>query len=62
MSCFRLALSNFEASQNYKDVQDPAIVVNFPLVGQDNTYALIWSTTPWTFVISSRGLRRIMLT
>ncbi|KAJ5391835.1 Isoleucine--tRNA ligase cytoplasmic [Penicillium cosmopolitanum] len=41
-------LSNFEASQNYQDVQDPAVVVNFPIIGQENTYALIWSTTPWT--------------
>jgi isoleucyl-tRNA synthetase len=41
-------LSNFEASQNYKDVQDPAIVVNFPLVEDPQTCLLAWTTTPWT--------------
>ncbi|KAF2114605.1 tRNA synthetases class I-domain-containing protein [Lophiotrema nucula] len=41
-------LSNFEASQNYKDVQDPAVVVSFPLVDDSNTHLLAWTTTPWT--------------
>jgi isoleucyl-tRNA synthetase len=35
-------LSNFEASQNYKDVQDPAVVVSFPLVDDPNTQLLAW--------------------
>ncbi|KAF2738861.1 hypothetical protein EJ04DRAFT_458947 [Polyplosphaeria fusca] len=41
-------LSNFEASQNYKDVQDPAVVVSFPLVNDSTTHLLAWTTTPWT--------------
>jgi isoleucyl-tRNA synthetase len=41
-------LSNFEASQNYKDVQDPAVVVSFPLVEDPDTCLLAWTTTPWT--------------
>jgi isoleucyl-tRNA synthetase len=41
-------LSNFEASQNYKDVQDPAVVVSFPLVDDASTHLLAWTTTPWT--------------
>ncbi|KAI9798135.1 MAG: isoleucine--tRNA ligase, partial [Sarcosagium campestre] len=41
-------LSNFEAQQNYKDAQDPAIVVSFPLVDDPTTSLLIWTTTPWT--------------
>lgn len=41
-------LSNFEAQQNYKDVQDPAVVVSFPLVSDPTTELLIWTTTPWT--------------
>ncbi len=41
-------LSNFEASQNYKEVDDPSIVVKFPLKNEDNTYFLVWTTTPWT--------------
>ncbi len=44
------ALSNFEASLNYKDVQDPAITVLFPLKDEKfkNTALAVWTTTPWT--------------
>ncbi|KAF8623102.1 hypothetical protein AX15_006513 [Amanita polypyramis BW_CC] len=41
-------LSNFEAGLAYKDVNDPAITVAFPLVDDPNTYLLAWTTTPWT--------------
>ncbi len=40
-------LSNFEATSNYVDVQDPAITVLFKLHGQD-AYLAAWTTTPWT--------------
>ncbi|KAK3191813.1 isoleucine--tRNA ligase [Lecanicillium sp. MT-2017a] len=42
------ALSNFEANQNYQDVNDPAIVVSFPLLDDPNVNLLAWTTTPWT--------------
>ena len=42
-------LSNFEAGLNYKDVSDPAVVVSFPVVGQEDGVSLVaWTTTPWT--------------
>ncbi|KAL8670975.1 MAG: hypothetical protein Q9168_004506 [Polycauliona sp. 1 TL-2023] len=41
-------LSNFEAQQNYKDTQDPAVVVTFPLLDDPQTCFLAWTTTPWT--------------
>ncbi|KAI8051695.1 isoleucyl-tRNA synthetase [Syncephalis plumigaleata] len=41
-------LANFEASQNYKDVSDPAVTVAFPLVNEPETALLAWTTTPWT--------------
>lgn len=41
-------LSNFEVTQNYKDVDDPAVVVSFPLISQPDTAILAWTTTPWT--------------
>jgi isoleucyl-tRNA synthetase len=41
-------LSNFESQQNYKDVQDPAIVISFPLLDDPETSLLAWTTTPWT--------------
>lgn len=41
-------LSNFEAGLNYKDVNDPAAVVSFPLVEDPTVSLLAWTTTPWT--------------
>ncbi len=53
-------LSNFEAGNNYKDVQDPTVTVRTRaltaeseilknLLGQEPTvYLLVWTTTPWT--------------
>ena len=40
-------LSNFEATQNYVDVQDPAVTVLFKLKERD-AYVAAWTTTPWT--------------
>ncbi|XP_004870143.1 isoleucine--tRNA ligase, cytoplasmic isoform X3 [Heterocephalus glaber] len=41
-------LSNFEAHQNYKDVQDPSVFVTFPLEEDENISLVAWTTTPWT--------------
>uniref|UniRef100_A0A8C3H816 isoleucine--tRNA ligase n=1 Tax=Chrysemys picta bellii TaxID=8478 RepID=A0A8C3H816_CHRPI len=41
-------LSNFEAHQNYKDVQDPSVIVSFPLDEDENVSLVAWTTTPWT--------------
>ena len=41
-------LSNFEAGQDYKDVNDPAVSVTFPLVDEPNVNMVAWTTTPWT--------------
>lgn len=41
-------LSNFEAQQNYKEVNDPAVTIGFPLVDDENTWLVAWTTTPWT--------------
>ena len=43
-------LSNFEASENYKDVDDPSLTVAFQSRDEVNTYFLAWTTTPWTLV------------
>ena len=40
-------LSNFEATSNYQDVQDPSITVLFKLE-DENAYLAAWTTTPWT--------------
>ena len=43
-------LSNFEAGENYKDVDDPSLTVMFKLEEEADTYLLAWTTTPWTLV------------
>lgn len=46
-TALQTALSNFEATSNYQDVQDPAVTVLFKLKEED-TYLSAWTTTPWT--------------
>ena len=41
-------LSNFEASENYKEVDDPSIVVALTLEEDPKLHLLVWTTTPWT--------------
>lgn len=41
-------LSNFEATSNYQDVQDPAVTVLFKVKGATDEYLTAWTTTPWT--------------
>ncbi|MBU2566371.1 isoleucine--tRNA ligase [Patescibacteria group bacterium] len=52
MYCPRCAtpLSNHEITMghSYRDEVDPAITVKLKVVGEDKTYLLIWTTTPWT--------------
>jgi isoleucyl-tRNA synthetase len=40
-------VSNFEANQNYQQLQDPAVTVKFALQGEEG-HLLAWTTTPWT--------------
>lgn len=41
-------LSNFESGQNYKNVDDPSVIVSFPLDESPDVAVLAWTTTPWT--------------
>lgn len=43
-------LSSHEVSLGYKETQDPSIYVKFPAHGEENTYFLAWTTTPWTTI------------
>jgi isoleucyl-tRNA synthetase len=42
------ALSSHELAQGYEDITDISVYVKFKVVGQENTYILAWTTTPWT--------------
>ncbi len=43
-------LSNFEIAMDnsYKDVVDHSAFVKFPVKGEEKTFFLAWTTTPWT--------------
>jgi isoleucyl-tRNA synthetase len=43
-------LSNSEIAMDnsYKNVNEQSVTVKFPLKGEENTYLLAWTTTPWT--------------
>ena len=42
------ALSSHEVAQGYKDVEETTAIAKFKVVGEENTYILAWTTTPWT--------------
>ncbi len=42
------ALSSGEVGQGYREVADPSVFIKFPVVGQEKTSLLVWTTTPWT--------------
>ncbi len=42
------ALSSHEVAQGYAEVEDKSVYVKFKVIGQDRTYFLSWTTTPWT--------------
>lgn len=55
----KTALSNFEASQNYKNVSDPSVLVTFKIINPKDVlynyenndieiFFVAWTTTPWT--------------
>ncbi len=41
-------LSTAEVSQGYKTVKERSAIARFRVKGQENTYFLVWTTTPWT--------------
>ncbi|HDZ12530.1 MAG TPA: isoleucine--tRNA ligase, partial [Bacteroidetes bacterium] len=44
------ALSSHEVSLGYKEVSDPSVYVRMKLKENENTYFLVWTTTPWTLI------------
>jgi isoleucyl-tRNA synthetase len=43
-------LSSHEVSLGYRDVQDPSVYIKARIKGQEKTYFLVWTTTPWTLI------------
>lgn len=43
-------LSSHEVSLGYEEVQDPSVYVKLKKDGEENSYFLAWTTTPWTLI------------
>lgn len=43
-------LSSHEVSLGYEDVKDPSVYVKIKVKGEENTFFLVWTTTPWTLI------------
>ena len=43
-------LASHEVAQGYKEITVNTVTVPFKVKNQDNTYLLIWTTTPWTLM------------
>ena len=41
-------LSTQEVAQGYKTVKERSAIAKFPVKGEENTFFLAWTTTPWT--------------
>lgn len=46
--CPRCGTAIADAEVEYADETDPSIFVKFPVMGAENEYLVIWTTTPWT--------------
>ncbi|MEM0498827.1 MAG: isoleucine--tRNA ligase [Methanothrix sp.] len=46
--CPRCQTAIADSEVEYWDERDPSIYVKFPVEGEENTYIVIWTTTPWT--------------
>ena len=43
-------LSSHEVSLGYDEVKDPSVYIKLKVIGEENTYFLVWTTTPWTLI------------
>ena len=41
-------LSSHEVAQGYKDVKEKSAIAKFKVKGEENSFYLAWTTTPWT--------------
>ncbi|MDF0590037.1 isoleucine--tRNA ligase [Candidatus Methanocrinis natronophilus] len=46
--CPRCETAIADAEVEYWEETDPSVYVKFPIVGEEKTFMMIWTTTPWT--------------
>lgn len=50
------ALSSHEVAQGYETVKDPSLYFKLPLEGDESTYLIAWTTTPWTIIANEMAV------
>jgi isoleucyl-tRNA synthetase len=43
-------LSSHEVAQGYEETEDPSVFIKMRLERSEDTYFLVWTTTPWTLI------------
>ena len=43
-------LASHEVAQGYKEIKVETVMVPMKLIGEEDTYFLVWTTTPWTLI------------
>ncbi|HEO63899.1 MAG TPA: isoleucine--tRNA ligase, partial [Candidatus Omnitrophica bacterium] len=51
--CYGCETALAEAEVEYQDKVSPSVYVKFKLKEQDNSFILIWTTTPWTLIANA---------
>ena len=46
--CPRCETAIADSEVEYSDVSDPSVYIKFPVANEENTFIVIWTTTPWT--------------
>ncbi len=50
--CPRCATALAKSELEYETVKETSIFVKFPIKGEENSYLVIWTTTPWTIPLN----------
>ncbi|MEZ5336111.1 MAG: class I tRNA ligase family protein [Methanolobus sp.] len=55
--CPRCETAIADSEVEYEDRQTSSIFVKFKIKGEENTFVVIWTTTPWTIPVKFRCSR-----
>ena len=47
------SLSQHEMVDSYREVKHPSVFLHLPIVGRENEFFLVWTTTPWTLAANT---------
>ena len=47
------SLSQHEMVDSYREVKHPSVFLRLPIVGRENEFFMVWTTTPWTLAANT---------